>query len=204
MDASAAKAMPGVLQILNMGDFIAVVADSYWQAQQALNGITAEYTTAESKIRSSADQSAAFAAALDAAGETGGEEVLAAEPVTQGAREEEQPGEDDGVRVDDPGELGLAGPRLPGEVRQCHVEATDRGDDGHQREGDDDEDRTGAAGAQRRGVGGGGRADHGGWRVGVCGWWGHVRINSVSQPGIARAGDAVGVAPPRGSSKTQS
>ncbi len=76
MDASAAKAMPGVLQILNRGDFIAVVADSYWQAQQALNGITAEYTTAESKIRSSADQSAAFAAALDAAGETGGEEVI--------------------------------------------------------------------------------------------------------------------------------
>ncbi len=76
MDASAAKAMPGVLQILNMGDFIAVVADSYWQAQQALNGITAEYTAAESKIRSSADQSAAFAAALDKAGDAGGEEVI--------------------------------------------------------------------------------------------------------------------------------
>ncbi|NBW74397.1 MAG: xanthine dehydrogenase family protein molybdopterin-binding subunit [Sphingomonadaceae bacterium] len=76
MDASAAKAMPGVLQILNLGDFIAVVADSYWQAQQALNGITAEYTAAESKIRSSTDQSAAFAAALDKAGDVGGEEVI--------------------------------------------------------------------------------------------------------------------------------
>ena len=76
MDASAAKAMPGVLQILNMGDFIAVVADSYWQAQQAVNAIPAEYTKPESTIRSSSDQFARFAAALDAAGETGGEEVI--------------------------------------------------------------------------------------------------------------------------------
>lgn len=76
MDANAAKAMPGVLQILNMGDFIAVVADSYWQAQQALNAITAEYTTAESPIRSSRDQFAAFAAALDEAGDAGGKEVF--------------------------------------------------------------------------------------------------------------------------------
>ncbi len=77
MDAGQAKGMPGVLQILNMGDFLAVVADSYWQAQQALNAITAEYTAAESPIRSSADQSARFAAALDEAGETGGKEVVA-------------------------------------------------------------------------------------------------------------------------------
>lgn len=76
MDASAAKAMPGVLQILNMGDFIAVVADSYWQAQQALNAITAEYTKPESPIRSSQDQFARFAAALDEAGDTGGKEVI--------------------------------------------------------------------------------------------------------------------------------
>lgn len=76
MDAGAAKAMPGVLQILNMGDFITVVADSYWQAQQALNAITAEYTAPESAIRSSQDQFARFAAALDEAGDTGGKEVI--------------------------------------------------------------------------------------------------------------------------------
>lgn len=76
MDAGAAKAMPGVLQILNMGDFIAVVADSYWQAQQALNAVTAEYTAPESAIRSSQDQFARFAAALDEAGDTGGKEVI--------------------------------------------------------------------------------------------------------------------------------
>lgn len=76
MDAGAAKAMPGVLQILNMGDFITVVADSYWQAQQALNAITAEYTAPESAIRSSQDQFARFAAALDEAGDMGGKEVI--------------------------------------------------------------------------------------------------------------------------------
>lgn len=76
MDAGAAKAMPGVLQILNMGDFITVVADSYWQAQQALNAITAEYTAPESAIRSSQDQFARFAAALDEAGDMGGNEVI--------------------------------------------------------------------------------------------------------------------------------
>ncbi|MDP3908560.1 molybdopterin cofactor-binding domain-containing protein [Novosphingobium sp.] len=76
MDAAQAKTMPGVLQILNMGDFLAVVADSYWQAQQALNAVTAEYTAPESTIRSSDDQFARFAAALDAAGDKGGEEVI--------------------------------------------------------------------------------------------------------------------------------
>lgn len=76
MKADTAKAMPGVLQILNMSDFLAVVADSYWQAQQALNTIEAEYTASESTIRSTADQFAAFAAALDAAGESGGKEVV--------------------------------------------------------------------------------------------------------------------------------
>lgn len=76
MDAAQAKAMPGVLQILNMGDFIAVVADSYWQAQQALNAVSAEYTQSDSPIRSSQDQFAAFAAALDEAGDSGGKEVF--------------------------------------------------------------------------------------------------------------------------------
>lgn len=75
MDASAARAMPGVLQILNMGDHVAVVADSYWQAQQALNTIQTEWTEPESKIRTTADQFAAFARALDAAGASGGEEA---------------------------------------------------------------------------------------------------------------------------------
>lgn len=73
MDAEQAKGMPGVLQILNMGDFVAVVADSYWQAEQALATIQTENSEPESPIRSTADQFAAFAAALDVAGDEGGD-----------------------------------------------------------------------------------------------------------------------------------
>lgn len=75
MQADQAKSMPGVLQILNMGDFIAVVADGYWQAQQALNTITADYSQPDSTIRTSADQYGRYLAALDEAGDTGGDDA---------------------------------------------------------------------------------------------------------------------------------
>ncbi|MEL6528755.1 MAG: molybdopterin cofactor-binding domain-containing protein [Pseudomonadota bacterium] len=77
MDATRAAEMPGVLQILNMGSFVAVVADSYWQAQQAVNTIQIGWTESESPIKTMDDQFAAFAAALDDAGETGGKEAAA-------------------------------------------------------------------------------------------------------------------------------
>ncbi|MDY7099186.1 MAG: molybdopterin cofactor-binding domain-containing protein [Pseudomonadota bacterium] len=73
MDASRAREMNGVLQILNMGDFVAVVADSYWQAQQALNTVEIEWTKSESPIRTTQDQFDAYAKAMDDAGATGGE-----------------------------------------------------------------------------------------------------------------------------------
>ncbi len=77
MDASRAQGMSGVLQILNMGNFVAVVADSYWQAQQAVNTIAIEWSQSESPVKTMDDQFAVFAAALDEAGETGGSEVAA-------------------------------------------------------------------------------------------------------------------------------
>lgn len=77
MDASRAKSMKGVLQILNMETFVAVVADSYWQAQQALNTIQIEWSQSDSPIKTMDDQFAAFAAVLDEAGETGGDEAAA-------------------------------------------------------------------------------------------------------------------------------
>ncbi|MEL7218134.1 MAG: molybdopterin cofactor-binding domain-containing protein [Pseudomonadota bacterium] len=77
MDATRAAEMPGLLQILNMGSFVAVVADSYWQAQQAVNTIQIGWTESESPIKTMDDQFAAFAAALDDAGETGGKEAAA-------------------------------------------------------------------------------------------------------------------------------
>jgi isoquinoline 1-oxidoreductase beta subunit len=77
MDASRAKDMPGVLQILMMSDFVAVVADSYWEAQQALRRIDVEWSASESAVKTMDDQFAAFAAVLDEAGEDGGEEAAA-------------------------------------------------------------------------------------------------------------------------------
>lgn len=73
MDASAAKAMPGVLQILNMGDFVAVVAEGYWQAQQALNQITVEYSKSDADKIDTAAIFAGYGKALDEAGADGGD-----------------------------------------------------------------------------------------------------------------------------------
>jgi len=72
MDASTARTMGGVLQILNMGDFVAVVADSYWQAQQALNTIQTTYTKTELDTLDSDQMFADFGKALDDAGASGG------------------------------------------------------------------------------------------------------------------------------------
>ncbi len=72
IDASAAKAMPGVLQILNMGDFVAVVADSYWQAQQALRSVKTTYSKTEIDGLDTEQMFAQYAAALDEAGMDGG------------------------------------------------------------------------------------------------------------------------------------
>lgn len=65
MNTEAAQSMAGVLQILNMGDFIAVVADSYWHAQRALDTIDVNYSTSESPIRTTADQFSVISDALD-------------------------------------------------------------------------------------------------------------------------------------------
>ncbi|MFU7528489.1 molybdopterin cofactor-binding domain-containing protein [Qipengyuania sp. ASV99] len=77
MDASRAEGMSGVLQILNMGNFVAVVADSYWQAQQAVNTIDITWSASESPVRTMADQFAVFAKVIDDAGPTGGKEAAA-------------------------------------------------------------------------------------------------------------------------------
>ena len=77
MDASRAEGMPGVLQILNMGNFVAVVADSYWQAQQAMNTVAIDWSQSDSPVKTMDDQFAVFASALDGAGETGGDQAAA-------------------------------------------------------------------------------------------------------------------------------
>ncbi|WP_438730694.1 molybdopterin cofactor-binding domain-containing protein [Parasphingorhabdus sp. DH2-15] len=73
MDVDAAKAMPGVQQILNMGDFVAVVANGYWQAQQALNTIKLSYSKTEADSLDADAIFARYAKALDEAGDDGGD-----------------------------------------------------------------------------------------------------------------------------------
>jgi len=47
MDAAEAKAMSGVHGVYNMGSYVAVVADGYWQAKQALDYVEVDWTKAE-------------------------------------------------------------------------------------------------------------------------------------------------------------
>ena len=75
MDAARAREMTGVTDVLDMGDFVAVVADSYWHAQQGLNAVQATFSESESAIKTTEDQFAAFTAALDEAGLDGGDKA---------------------------------------------------------------------------------------------------------------------------------
>ena len=67
LDAAEAKAMPGVIGIYNMGDFVAVVADGYWQAKQALGRVEVTFETSKNDSLSQADIFAQYAAAIDTA-----------------------------------------------------------------------------------------------------------------------------------------
>ena len=66
MDASAAKSMPGVIDVLNMGDFVAVVADGYWQAKQALEMVDVTFTKSEADMVNQEGIYAEFNKQLDA------------------------------------------------------------------------------------------------------------------------------------------
>ena len=64
MNASEARGMAGVIDVLNMGDFIAVIADGYWQAKQALDYVDVEFTASENDGVSDDTILAAYRSAL--------------------------------------------------------------------------------------------------------------------------------------------
>ena len=66
VDDAAAKAMPGVLQVINLGDAVAVVADGYWRANKALQALQIEFSGGASAAVSSASIVAQHGKALDA------------------------------------------------------------------------------------------------------------------------------------------
>lgn len=76
LDAAEARAMRGVTHVLNLGEFAAVVADSYWHAQQAANTLNATYTTTATDTLDQAGMFAMFDAALNEAGEDGGDGLV--------------------------------------------------------------------------------------------------------------------------------
>ncbi|MEO1100673.1 MAG: molybdopterin cofactor-binding domain-containing protein [Pseudomonadota bacterium] len=65
VDASSAEAMPGVVKVLNKGDFVAVVADGYWQAENALRAVGVTWTKTGAENMSQGDLFASHRAAMD-------------------------------------------------------------------------------------------------------------------------------------------
>ena len=53
MDDTAARAMPGVIDVVNLGNAVATVADGYWQAKQALAKVAIEWTATDNDLQSS-------------------------------------------------------------------------------------------------------------------------------------------------------
>lgn len=65
VDDSAAKDMPGVISIHNMGDYVGVVAEGYWQAQQALQALEVSFAVPESSRIDQSKLYAQYAEALE-------------------------------------------------------------------------------------------------------------------------------------------
>lgn len=64
VDASAALSRRGVKRVVELEDSVAVVADSYWRAKEALKLVKAEFETSENDSISSADIAVRFDAEL--------------------------------------------------------------------------------------------------------------------------------------------
>ena len=87
METGAAMAMPGVVDVVNLGDAVAVVADGYWQASQALVKVAVEYSDSPANSVDQDQIFERFARALDS--DEGSEDLVrgdAASAFTQAAR----------------------------------------------------------------------------------------------------------------------
>jgi isoquinoline 1-oxidoreductase beta subunit len=72
-DPASIQDMPGVRKVVDLGDAVAVVADGYWQAKQALDALSAEFDDGGNGHWEQSDIFEQFAADLDAAAEKGDE-----------------------------------------------------------------------------------------------------------------------------------
>ena len=71
MDASKASNMPGVIAVVNLDDAVAVVAEGYWQAKQALATIDISWTKTGSEVVTSETLFEQFQADMDKASAAG-------------------------------------------------------------------------------------------------------------------------------------
>jgi isoquinoline 1-oxidoreductase subunit beta len=65
MDASKVENRRGIVKVLNMGEFVAVVADNWWRAKEALREVSVEWDVGEHGTLSSASIMAHFKAGMD-------------------------------------------------------------------------------------------------------------------------------------------
>ncbi len=75
VDETYAADMPGVIKILNKGHFVAVVADGYWQAENAVRQLDVTWTKTGAESLSGSDIYAMLGDAIDAADGKGKEDV---------------------------------------------------------------------------------------------------------------------------------
>ncbi len=74
VDTSTVDSLPGVHSVVKLDDAVAVVADSWWQAKQAVAQLQPEWTTTEADGSTSDSIFAAFRQSIDQAVEKGEEE----------------------------------------------------------------------------------------------------------------------------------
>jgi isoquinoline 1-oxidoreductase beta subunit len=74
IDGALAENMKGVLKVVNLGDGVGVIADSYWQAKKAIAAVTVTYSASEWDNTSSQSIMAQFRSDMDKALTNGDEE----------------------------------------------------------------------------------------------------------------------------------
>ncbi len=75
VDDAYAVDMPGVIKVLNKGSFVAVVAEGYWQAENAVRQLDVTWTKTGAEALDQASIYAQLGAAMDEAGARGKEDV---------------------------------------------------------------------------------------------------------------------------------
>ncbi len=75
IDDTYARDMPGVLQILDKGTFVAVVADGYWQAENAIRQLDVTWSETGAEALNQTDIFTKMRSAIDAADGKGKEDV---------------------------------------------------------------------------------------------------------------------------------